>query len=30
AYQALVVFASKRMAPKPRTRVFETNDESRL
>ncbi|MBA1292639.1 SDR family NAD(P)-dependent oxidoreductase [Pseudomonas lurida] len=30
AYQALVVFASKRMAPKPRTPVFETNDESRL
>jgi len=25
-----VVFASKRMAPKPRTPVFETNDEPRL
>ncbi|MBO0495086.1 SDR family NAD(P)-dependent oxidoreductase [Pseudomonas sp. Marseille-Q1929] len=30
AYQALVVLASKRMAPKPRTQVLETNDESRL
>ena len=30
AYQALVVFASRRMAPKPRTPVFETNDEPRL
>lgn len=30
AYQALVVFASKRMAPKQRTPVFETNDEPRL
>ena len=30
AYQALVVFASKRMAPKPRAQVLETNDESRL
>lgn len=30
AYQALVVFASKRMAPKPRTPVFEPNDEPRL
>ena len=30
AYQALVVFASKRMAPKPRTPVLETNDEPRL
>ncbi|OPA85203.1 short-chain dehydrogenase [Pseudomonas fluorescens] len=30
AYQALVVFASKRMAPKHRTPVFETNDEPRL
>ena len=30
AYQALVVLASKRMAPKPRAQVLETNDESRL
>ena len=30
AYQALVVLASKRMAPKPRSQVLETNDESRL
>ncbi|MGU9857515.1 SDR family NAD(P)-dependent oxidoreductase [Pseudomonas sp. LF245] len=30
AYQALVVLASKRMAPKPRPQVLETNDESRL
>ena len=30
AYQALVVFASKRMAPKPRTPVLENNDEPRL
>lgn len=30
AYQALVVFASKRMAPKRPTRLFDSNDESRL
>ena len=30
AYQALVVLASKRMAPKPRAQALETNDESRL
>ena len=30
AYQALVVLASKRMAPKPRSQVLETHDESRL
>ena len=30
AYQALVVLASKRMAPKTRPQVLETNDESRL
>lgn len=30
AYQALVVLASKRMAPKSRAQVLETNDESRL
>ena len=30
AYQALVVLASKRMAPKQRRPVFETNDEPRL
>ena len=30
AYQALVVYASKRMAPKRPTPVFETNDEPRL
>lgn len=30
AYQALVVFASRRRAPKPRTAVFEANDEPRL
>ena len=29
-YQALVVFASKRMAPKRPTRLFDSNDESRL
>ncbi|WP_448124117.1 SDR family NAD(P)-dependent oxidoreductase [Pseudomonas veronii] len=30
AYQALVVFASKRMAPKRPTPLFDSNDESRL
>ena len=30
AYQALVVLASRRMAPKPRRPMLETNDESRL